>query len=263
MRAYCHSLLFWFVVATAAAAPDRVVESVLPALAYGPLCSSSVVLRNLSDTSVTVELQGHHASGARAPVLDKAGETVELAPGQQASYKLDIEEETTSAWVEIRERIPAGRSGPAVALSGATECRNDKELRVASREVAYPTRNPWISGDTAELRGAVITLINTTEAAARATVCYSTGSLVSVLREPPASELVPLCSEVSDVQIPPFGTREFPVERGGNSHFALRTHGEAIVLQMLRRLDGGVRIFKVDSTIEFGEEVAPAGPASH
>ena len=56
------------------------------------------------------------------------------------------------------------------------------------------------------------------------------------------------------VRIPPFASRQFPVEHEGNSHFSMKTQGDAIVLQMLRPLETGVKIYSVDSTIKFGGE---------
>jgi hypothetical protein len=73
-------------------------------------------------------------------------------------------------------------------------------------------------------------------------------------------ELTPLCSATIDEMVPPFGTRQFPVVRGGNSHFALVARGDAIVIQMLRPAGSAVRVFRVDSTITFGEE-APGADA--
>jgi len=61
-----------------------------------------------------------------------------------------------------------------------------------------------------------------------------------------------------DVQVPPFGTREFPVERQGNSYFSLKTRGDSVVLQMLRPANEGVLVYTVDSTIKFGGEVPNA-----
>jgi hypothetical protein len=81
------------------------------------------------------------------------------------------------------------------------------------RDVAFPTRNPWFSSDSEQLRDGVIALINTTERAARASACYSSGSLYSV----PGASLQPVCSTSFDVQVPPFGTREFPVSREGST----------------------------------------------
>jgi hypothetical protein len=55
--------------------------------------------------------------------------------------------------------------------------------------------------------------------------------------------------------IPPFGSRQFPVTRDGNSHFALSARGEAIVMQMLRPAETSVQVYRVDSTITFGKEL--------
>jgi hypothetical protein len=251
----------WLLGLTAVAArpAERVMESVLPALAYGASCSSTVLLQSLTDTPVVVDVEGHRGSGALVPMAGHANVATQLDPGQQAAYKLQIDEETTTAWVKVREKIPGTRAGPVVALSGTTECRNGDQLRVATRQVAYPMRNPWFSGEVADLRGAVVTLINTSERAARASVCYSAGNLYSApSAAQPSPDLQPLCSANVDVQIPPFGTREFPVDHGGTSHFSLKTKGEAIVLQMLRPADTSLRMYTVDSTIQFGEEV-PSG----
>jgi hypothetical protein len=229
--------------------------SVLPSLAYGPSCSSTIVLRNLADTPVDVELEGHRSSGALAPLVGRAGRVIHLAPGERGSYQLLIQEEDSGAWVLVRER-----TAPAVAVSGTTECREGNQLRTAARQVAYPTRNPWFAGDVADLHGSVISLINVSAGAVRASLCYSSGNLFSVPGETPASrELRPVCSTAFEVQVPPFGTRDFPVEREGSSYFAMKTWGDSIVLQMLRPPKDGVRIYTVDSTITFGGEV----PESH
>jgi hypothetical protein len=181
---------------------------------------------------------------------------VHLAPGQQGNYRLQIEEETTTAWVKVRERVSSPGVSTSVAVSGTTECRDGSELRVAGRDVAYPSQNPWFSGEIAEMRGEVILLVNTSEHPARAHACYSAGNLYSV---PTAgrsgADLRRICSSTVDVQIPPFGSREFPVEREGNLHFSLETVGESVVLQGLRALDAAVKIYTVDSTVTFGEEV--------
>jgi len=72
----------------------------------------------------------------------------------------------------------------------------------------------------------------------------------------PAVELTPVCSETIQELVPPFGSRQFPVARGGNSHFSLTTRGDAIVLQMLRPAETSAKVYRVDSTIKFGEEVS-------
>ena len=241
--------------AAPAAEQERVVESIIPALAYGPECRSAVELRNLSDRAVTVELEGHRASGALAPVAGQARNTIRLKPGERGSYRLEIEEETSSAWVKVKERIAPARLSPAVSVSASTECTVANQLRTVVREVAFPTRNPWFSSDAVELHGSLVSLINASERAASAALCYSSGGLYSIPGR--GSELQPICSLAFEVQIPPFGSREFAVEREGNSHFTLRTIGEALVLRMLRPIEANVRVYTVDSTIRFGEEVAP------
>ena len=237
-----------------------VTESVLPSLAYGPYCSSTVVLQNLADTTVDVELEGHRSSGAVVPLVGRAGRVIHLAAGERGSYQLQIAEEDSGAWVRVRERM-AALAAPAVAVSGTTECRQGDQLRTAARQVAYPTRNPWFAGDVADLPGSAISLINTSASAVRASLCYSAGNLYSVPGKTQASrELQPVCSTAFEVQVPPFGTREFPVQRDGSSYFSIKTLGDAIVLQMLRPAKEGVRIYTVDSTIKFGGEVPEGKP---
>ena len=82
----------------------------------------------------------HRSSGALVPLAGHAGKVVHLAPGERGSYQLQIEQEESGAWVQVREHAKAG-AGPAVAVSGTTECRQGNQLRTAAREVAYPTRN--------------------------------------------------------------------------------------------------------------------------
>jgi hypothetical protein len=86
-------------------------------------------------------------------------------PRERSSYKPQIEEETESAWVKVRERVPSPGLSPVLAVSGATECVIGDQLRSVGRDVVYPTRNPWFSGDVAELSGALVSLINTSERA--------------------------------------------------------------------------------------------------
>jgi len=186
-----------------------------------------------------------------------------MRPHERSSYRLEIAEETAGAWVKVRERVPSPLLSPVVAVSGATECVAGNELRTAGRQVVFPMQNPWFSGDVTELRGGLLSLINTSERAARASACYSSGALVSTPADGRAaapSELKLICTTAFDVQIPPFGAREFPVARDGSSHFSLKTQGSAIVLEMLRPMDPTVKIYQVDSSIQFGSEV-PAAPA--
>jgi hypothetical protein len=157
--------------------------------------------------------------------------------------------------VKVRERVPAPSLSPVLAVSGTTECIVGDELKSVARDVVYPTRNPWFSGDVAELSGALVSMINTSERAVTASLCYSAGNLFYVPGSKPSAELSPLCSAAFDVQVPPFGAREFPVARDGSTHFSLKTEGGAIVLAMLRPLGASIKMYKVDSTIHFGGEV--------
>jgi hypothetical protein len=249
-----------FAVLALASGQERVVESVVPALAYGARCSSTVELQNLSDRPVVVDVEPHRASGALVAITGHPEITIRLSARERSSYKLEIEEETESAWVKVRERVPSPGLSPVVAVSGETECVIGDQLRSAGREVVYPTESPWFSGDVTDLPGGLLSLINTSEHAAKASACYSSGGLFSTpTAARPTADLKPICTTAFEVQIPPFGAREFPVARSGSSHFSLKTQGAAIVLEMLRPVEGSVKMYKVDSTIQFGSEV-PAGP---
>ena len=199
------------------------MESVVPALAFGGRCSSTVTMQNLSDRPVTVEVEAHKAGGALAPMAGHSEIGMRLAPRERASYKPQIDEETESAWVKVRERVPSPDLSPVVAIGGATECVIGDQLRTAGREVVYPTRNPWFSGNVADLSDDLVSMINTSERAVTATVCYSSGGLFSMPGDTPASaELKPICTTAYEVRIPPFGAREFPVARDGSSIFRSR-----------------------------------------
>lgn len=236
---------------------ERIIESVLPSLDYGPECWSSVDLRNLGDRVVAVDVEAHRASGALVPLNGLAPGTVRLHPGEHASYRLEIAEETGAAWMKIRERIPSARMTPVIAVAGASECIAGNQLRTTSREVAFPLRNPWFSDGVDAIHGNIVSVVNTSEQAARISLCYSSGNLYSLpSKAQPIADLRPICSSSTDVQIPPFGARQFPVERDGSTHFSLKSKGDSVVLQMLRPLDTGVKVYSVDSTIRFEGEAA-------
>lgn len=235
------------------------MESVIPALAFGPRCTSTVTMQNLSDRIVSADVEAHKPSGALAPMAGHPAVTVQLNPGERASFKPEIADETESGWVKVRERVPKPRFSPVLAVSGVTECIVGNELKSVGRDVVYPTRNPWFSGDVAELAGAMVSLINTSERAVKASLCYSAGNLFFLPGTTPAAQLSPVCSAAFEVQIAPFGAREFPVARDGSTHFSLKTEGAAIVLAMLRPLDATIKMYKVDSTIHFGGEVPTPG----
>lgn len=248
-------LLLAFLATLPLDAQIRTMASVVPALVYGPNCSSTIQLQNLSDRMVTVEVEGHRESGALVALAGIPSTTIHLDPHEQGSYRLSIEEETTAAWATVREKVPSPDLSPAVAISATAECTAGNQLRTAARGVAYPTRNPWFSGDVAEMHGNLISLINTSESPVRASACYSSGGLYSV----PGSggtpgSLRPICNASVDVQVPPFNSRQFPVARDGSSHLSLKTQGKAVVLEMLRPLGEDLHVYEVDSSIKFGEE---------
>ena len=234
---------------------ERVVSSVLPSLAYGGTCWSSIDLQNLGDRVVNLDLESHRPSGALVPIVDHPQLGISLKPGERASFRLDIAEETGSAWVKVREHVPSVEASPVVAVAGHTECVNGNELRVTARELAFPLRNPSFSTDVEELHGGLVSVVNTSERSAQAWLCYSAGNLYSV---PNAArgiqQLTPLCSHAFEVQLAPFAARLFPMDREGSSHFSMKTRGDDMVLQVLRPLDAGVKIYSVDSTIKFEGE---------
>lgn len=232
------------------ASKERVVESVLPSLEYGPDCWSSVDLHNLGDRAVSVEIEAHRASGALVALVDHPQLSVTLSPGERAGFRLEIDEETGSAWARVREHVPSGVLSPVVAVSGHTECVVENKLRTSAREVAFPLRNPSFSSDIDELHGHQVSMVNTSERSAQVSLCYSVGNLYSIS----GRALADICSSSFEVQVPPFGARRFPVERDEATHFSIKTRGDGIILQMLKPAAAGVKTYAVDSSIKFGGE---------
>jgi hypothetical protein len=230
---------------------ERVVESVVPSLDYNSSCWSAVEVRNLGNRDVAAEVEAHKSSGALTPLVGSAGIQVHLSAGEHAEYKLETAEETTGAWVLVREKIPSPQLSPVLAVSGSTECVAADELHSTFRDVAWPFRNPWFSADVSAGDDGIIALINTSEHPVQVWGCYSAGVLYSV----PGNGLTPVCSDNVEELVPPFGSRRFPVYRGGNTHFSLTTRGDMVVLQMLRPVAANVKAYKVDSTITFGKEI--------
>lgn len=237
---------------------ERVVESIVPWLESNSSCWSAVELQNLGNREVAAEVEAHKSTGALTPLVGRTGIQVRLSAGEHAEYKLQLPEQSTGAWVRVRETIPTPQLSPVLAVSGVTECLSgSSELRTTARDVASPTRNPWFSGDVTHSDDGIVALINTSESPAKVSGCYSFGVLYSVPHDKhPAPNLTPVCSETVQEQIPPFGSAQFPIARDGNSHFSLNTQGDAIVLQMLRPAKSSVKVYQVDSTITFGKEVS-------
>lgn len=233
----------------AAAAQPRGMETVIPALDYGSACTSSIEAVNVTGSEVEAEFEGHKESGALVLLEGQAETAVHIAPRGKVVFKLRVENEEGAGWVRIRE---AG--GPALAFSASVECVAGDRLLTAARDVVFPMRRPWFAGEVSKLRGAVVTVINVSERPARLTACYSAGNLYSYGRP----DLEPICSATLDLEVPPFGTQRIPVEHEVNSWFGLRTWGDSLVVEMLRPLAPRVKIYRVDSTIQFGQEVEPA-----
>jgi hypothetical protein len=251
-------LLLVLIAATAKAADqERVVTSILPSLDYGSSCWSSVTLTNLGDRVVTVEIEAHRAGGGLTGLAGLNEMVLHLNPGERVSHRLEVTDESGVGWLKVRERIPSPKLSPVIAVSGLSECTVANQLRSTPRELSYPTRNPWFSGDVEEMKGNIISLVNTSERAAQASLCYSAGNLYSLpTAAHPTPELTLVCSKSFDVLIPPYAARQFPVERDGSTHFGIKTIGDAIVLQMLRPLATGVKVYSVDSSVKFGGEFA-------
>jgi hypothetical protein len=250
-------LLILIAAAANAAEPERVVTSILPSLDYGSSCWSSVTLSNLGDRVVTVEIEAHRAGGGLTGLTGLNEMVLHLNPGERVSHRLEVSDESGVGWLKVRERIPSPKLSPVIAVSGLSECTVANQLRSTPRELSYPTRNPWFSGDVEEMKGNMISVVNTSERAAQASLCYSEGNLYSVpTAAHPTPELTLVCSKSFDVLIPPYAARQFPVERDGSTHFGIKTMGDAIVLQMLRPLATGVKVYTVDSSVKFGGEFA-------
>jgi hypothetical protein len=236
---------------------ERIVSSILPSLDYGASCWSTVSLTNLGDRVVTVEIEAHRADGGLVGLAGLNEMVLHLNPGEHVSHRLEISDESGVGWLKIRERIPSPKLSSVVAASGLSECTVDNQLRSTPRQLSYPTRNPWFSGDVEEMHGNLISVVNTSEKPAQASLCYSQGNLYSVpTTAHPNPDLTLVCSKAFEVLIPPYASRQFPVQRDDSTHFGIKTRGDAIVLQMMRPVQAGVKIYTVDSSVKFGGEFA-------
>jgi hypothetical protein len=247
--------LMLLAVSSFAADQERVVSSIVPSLDYGPTCWSTLTLTNLADRVVTVDIEAHREGGGLAALAGLSPSVLHLNPGERSSHRLEINDESGKGWLKVRERIPSPKLSPAIAVSAVSECTVNNRLLTTPRHISYPTRNPWFNGDVDEMHGSLISLVNTSEREARASLCYSAGNLYSVpTAANPSPQLSLVCSSQFDVQIPPYAARQFPVARDGSTHFSIQTQGQAIVLQMLKPVESGVKVYSVDSSITFGGE---------
>ena len=235
----------------------RVIVSVLSPMAYGPTCWSNVELQNLGMTEVAVNVEGHKGSGALVALVGASSVSLKVAPAQKSTLRLQVSgEESLEGWVRVTETIPVAAQGPAIAVSGETECLANDKLTTVPQTVAFPTRNPWLTADVKDIERRVVMVLNASGEAATAKACYSNGSTVSRPRENGTiGEPMPVCTEELLMLIPPFGTTTVPVEREGNSQFSIETRGESLVLRVLMPQRQGIKAYTVDSTVTFGQPV--------
>jgi len=284
-------LLVTLILATLSAkGADRAPPAVIAALRAGSGCFSTVAVTNLSGRELAAEIQARLETGALAPLelvelesgaqargeprgepamaaIDRSDrspilpdlEGFTFAPHERRTFRLGGQREIEDAWVGVWEADPPGTL-PALAVEGLVECLAGDQLRTVPRSAALAMRNPWFAGPVADLDGAVMAVVNASAQAASAYLCYSAGNLYFVPAEMPDGRLARLCSWSEEVALPPFGSRQFPIEREKANEFALHSRGESIVLLLLRPVAAGVRAYRVDSTIRFGSEVPPHPP---
>ena len=185
------------------------------ASAYGPSCSSTVVLQNLAETAVDVELEGHRSSGALVPLAGHAGRAGPPgSPGDQGSYPVaDPGGGHRSLGPGAGAAARAAPAGSGQRDHGVPSGQPIAHGRARGQRILRGT-----PGSRAMSLSCAVAIVAdqrcVSAAAVRASLCYSAGALFSVPGETPASrELKPVCSAAFEVQVPPFGTREFPVER--------------------------------------------------
>src|SRR5260370_3452305 len=72
---------------------ERVVESVLPSLDYGPSCWSTVNVQNLGDRAATVALESHRASGALIALEGLPRMALTLNPCNRSTFRLESKDQ--------------------------------------------------------------------------------------------------------------------------------------------------------------------------
>jgi hypothetical protein len=234
-------------------AQARMADSVLPSLAYSRACSTTIELRNLGERAIDAQVEPHRESGSLVALVEQTGLNLHLTPGEERKLTLKLPEMAESAWVAVREMVPDRDLSPVLSVTGQTACIAGERVYSAVREVAHATANPWFEGDVADMPGARLAVVNTSETYAVVTGCYSGGTLISNPNVPGRGTLTPLCTYRFREQLAPFSARQFPVAREGSSHFSLHASGPGIALQMLKLLDAGTQLFAVDSSISFGK----------
>src|ERR1039458_9100625 len=153
------SVLLLLAAALSVCAQERTIDRVLPALAAGKDCTSAIQLQNLGEQPVTLAVEAYRENGALVALKGQAAIAVKLAPRERETYHLELPDETTAAWVRVRETPAAAPFSSVVTVSGSTECVAGNQLRTVAREVAFPMRNPWFEGDVSELPGDLLLLV--------------------------------------------------------------------------------------------------------
>jgi len=251
--------MLWVVAAVAgpplSESQSRRLVSVLAPMSYGASCWSVAEIQNLGSRQVIVEVEGHKGSGALVALGGASGVAMRVESDEKIQLQLQVPgEESLEGWLKITEVLPDSARGPALAVSGRTECVLNDQLVTSPQSVAYPMRDPWLAFDLAESPGRVAMVLNLAAEAATAKICYSKGTRVSVAEEHGnGAKLVPVCSESRLLQIPPFASASVAVEYDGNSQFSLEAQGESLVLRVLLPPKPGLRTYTVDSTIQFGQ----------
>src|ERR1039458_6387583 len=120
-----------------ACAHERTIDRVLPALAAGEACTSAIQLQNLGERPVTVAVEAYGENGALVALKGQTAIAVKLAPREQETYRLELSNEITGAWVRVRETLAAAQFSPVVTVSGTTECVAGAGLRT-ERESTRP-----------------------------------------------------------------------------------------------------------------------------
>src|ERR1022692_1337040 len=116
-------------------AQERTIDRVLPALAA---CTSAVQLQNLGERPVTVTVEAYTENGALVALKGHPAIAVELAPRERETYRLELPDETTEAWIRVREMLAAEPFSSVVTVSGSTQCGAGNEMRPGAPEGAFP-----------------------------------------------------------------------------------------------------------------------------
>jgi hypothetical protein len=252
MRVFAFAAVFGLPIAAALAEqPARFLESVVYPLASNSTCWSSVSLRTVMP--VRFRVAAHNKSGALISFAGNDTVPPQLAAGASLTLRLEAsDEESLEAWVQLREELRE-ESLPVLAIKGTTECVSNDALLIQPAGVMFPARNPWISGNVSDFGVKTVWVLNTSDAPAAATACYSSGTYVQVPDgDDSPGQTREVCSETDDIFLPPFAMRTLPVQKEGSVYFSLRTRGNSLIVSVKDDTGNHSRKYSVDSTVKFG-----------